>query len=216
MRNQLKRWYPILLAVIAAAISLAVLPRLPESMPVHWDLQGNANGWMPRAIGAFVTPALIVVMWGMFRVIPNIDPRGENYAKFASAYDLTVASALTLLFATHLIVIATALGYELPIRRIVPVFVGLAFLIVGNVMPRARSNFMFGIRTPWTLSSERVWASTHRLAGYAMTAAGLGMVIAGLVFPAAITAEVMLVVLGAALVCPAAYSYFIWRRETPK
>lgn len=216
MRSQLKRWYPILLTVIAAAISLAVLPRLPERMPVHWDLQGNANGWMPRAVGAFFTPAMIVVMWGVFRAIPNIDPRRENYAKFASAYDLTVAAVLALLFATHLIVIATALGYQLPIRRIVPVFVGLTFLVVGNVMPRARSNFMFGIRTPWTLSSERVWASTHRLAGYTMMAAGLGMVIAGLVLPAGITAEVMIVVVVAAVIGPAAYSYFIWRRETRK
>jgi uncharacterized membrane protein len=213
MRSKLNRWYPVLLVLIAAAISLSVLPRLPERMPVHWDFQGNANGWMPRALGAFFAPVLIVVMWGILSALPSIDPRRENYSKFKSTYDTTVAAVLSLLFATHLIVLAIALGYQLPVRRIISVLVGLSFLVVGNVLPRARSNFMFGIRTPWTLSSERVWASTHRLAGYTMTAAGLGMIIAGLVLPVGISPEAMLVVVAGAILGPAAYSYFIWRRE---
>jgi uncharacterized membrane protein len=43
--------------------------------------------------------------------------------------------------------------------------VGLLFIVLGNLMPRFRSNFFFGIRTPWTLSSEQMWMKTHRLGG---------------------------------------------------
>lgn len=216
MRSQLTRWYPVALAVVAAAVSLAVLPQLPEPMAVHWDLQGNPNGWMPRATAAFLTPVMLLAVWGLLRAVPGLDPRRENYDKFSSAYDTVVAAVLALLFVGHLMVLAIALGYHVPAARIVPVLLGVMFLVVGNVMPRARSNFTFGIRTPWTLSSERVWASTHRLAGYAMAAGGLAMIAAGLFLRADLSVLVVAGAIAAALLGPAVCSYFIWRRETQK
>ena len=42
-----RRWYPVGLAIVGAAASLAVYRRLPETMAVHWDIDSNPNGWMP-------------------------------------------------------------------------------------------------------------------------------------------------------------------------
>ena len=38
------------------------------------------------------------------------------------------------------------------------------FAALGNVLGKVKRNFYVGIRTPWTIASERVWISTHRLA----------------------------------------------------
>ena len=208
-----RRWYPVGLALVGAAASLAVYRRLPETMAVHWDIDGNPNGWMPRAFGAFFGPVFILVLWQIMRVLPRIDPREPNYARFGDAYDTIVAAVLLLLLATHGIVLAVALGYQVAVSRLVPALVGVLFVVIGNVMPRMRPNWWFGVRTPWTLSSDRVWARTHRLAGFSMTAAGLVMIASAFVLPARLGLPVLIAATVAATIGPAVYSYLTWKRE---
>jgi uncharacterized membrane protein len=211
--HSLKRWYPLALALLGIAISLVVFDRLPTQMAVHWDLGGTPNGWMPRSLGAFVTPILLLLMWGVMRAAPRIDPRRQNYEKFTVAYDIAVAATLTLLFATHLLVLALGLGYHVSLARVVPASLGLLFVLVGNVMPLARSNFMFGVRTPWTLSNDRVWARTHRLAGYTMTGAGVAIIAAAALLSPTITHVAIIAAVIVALGVPVVYSYITWKRE---
>jgi uncharacterized membrane protein len=211
--RSLKRWYPIVLALVGVGASVAVYPRLPESMAVHWDIDGNPNGWMPRAFGAFFVPVFLLVLWQLMRILPRIDPREPNYARFGEAYDTIIAATLLLLLATHGIVLADALGYHVPIARLVPALVGALFVVIGNVMPRMRPNWWFGVRTPWTLSNDGVWARTHRLAGFSMTGGGIVMIVAALALPSRFEGPVMLAAAVAALIGPAGYSYLTWRRE---
>jgi len=211
--RSVKHWYPLALALVGIAISLAVLDRLPAQMATHWDLEGTPNGWMPRSIGAFVLPMLLVVIWGVMRAAPIVDPRRQNYEKFTVAYDVAVATTLTLLFATHLMVLALALGYHLSVARLVAAALGVLFVIVGNVMPLVRSNFMLGVRTPWTLSNDRVWARTHRLAGYTMTAAGITIIATAALLSVSNIHTVIIATIALALGAPVVYSYFTWKRE---
>ena len=208
-----KRWYPLLLALLGVAASLAVYRRLPETMAVHWDIDGNPNGWMPRAFGAFFGPVLLLVLWQLMRVLPRLDPREPNYARFGDAYDTIVAATLLLVLATHGIVLAVALGHPVAVSRLVPALVGALFVVIGNVMPRMRPNWWFGVRTPWTLSNDRVWARTHRLAGFSMTAAGLVMIASALLLPARLGLPVLIAAVVAATIGPAVYSYLTWKRE---
>jgi uncharacterized membrane protein len=214
MNDYIKRWYPAALVLAACAASLAVFNRLPDPMAVHWDLAGNANGWMPRSVGAFITPMIMIVAWFSLRVAPLLDPRRANYEKFTAAYELTVATLLVLVLVIHLVVLAIALGYNVPVQRLAPALLGVAFLVIGNVIPRARSNFMFGIRTPWTLSNDRVWARTHRLAGYTMTLAGAVMLLSAALLSPDLLGAVVVGAIVTALVAPAVYSYLTFRRET--
>jgi len=49
----------------------------------------------------------------------------------------------------------------------------LFFALLGNVLGRVRRNFWIGVRTPWTLASERVWNDTHRVAGKLFVLSGI-------------------------------------------
>jgi len=49
----------------------------------------------------------------------------------------------------------------------------MLFAVMGNVMGKVRRNFFIGIKTPWTLASERVWNATHRFAAKTFVAGGL-------------------------------------------
>lgn len=203
----------MVLAFVGVLASLAVYRRLPDSMAVHWNLAGNPNGWMPRPFGAFFLPVFLLVLWQFMRVVPRIDPRQPTDARSAMAYETIVAAVLLLLFATHGIVLGEALGYHVPVARLVPALVGALFVVIGSVMPRMTPNGWSGVRTPRTLSNDRVWVRTHRLARLSMTAAGVVMIAAALALPSRVGGLVMLAATVAGIVGPVVYSYLTWRRE---
>lgn len=62
-------------------------------------------------------------------------------------------------------IVVTALGYEISVNRLLMFAIGVLLVVIGNWLPKIRSNFMFGVRTPWTLTSDRTWCRTHRAAG---------------------------------------------------
>jgi uncharacterized membrane protein len=47
------------------------------------------------------------------------------------------------------------------------------FFYCGVLCERAKRNWFIGIRTPWTLSSDRVWEKTHRVGGKLFKIAGV-------------------------------------------
>ena len=51
--------------------------------------------------------------------------------------------------------------------------IGLLIYYAGILTENARPNWFIGVRTPWTLSSEKVWNKTNRLAGKLFKAAGI-------------------------------------------
>jgi uncharacterized membrane protein len=206
-------WYSLAVVVLAAVLSALAYPRMAERVPVHWGLTGDADRWGTRFEGAVLLPLLMLLAWAVLRVLPRIDPRAPNYAKMQPTYDFMINATLTLLLAVHAMVLAAGLGYGVPVGRLTPVLIGALFVTLGNVLPRARPNWLFGIRTPWTLSNDRVWERTHRVGGYAMTAAGI-VVLVGAALPGAWPFAVFVVAAAVAAIGPIVYSYHAWRQET--
>jgi immunity protein, SdpI family len=211
--RRLSTWYSALVVAAAVAMSAAAYPRLPGSVPVHWGISGEPDRWGSRFDGAVLFPFIMFGAWLLLRFLPRIDPRAPNYEKMQSAYDFMVNAVLTLLLVVHGMILATGLGYAVPVGRITPVLIGALFVTLGNVLPRARPNWWFGIRTPWTLSSDRVWTRTHRVGGYAMTAAGI-VILAGVALPGVWPFAVFIVASAVAAIFPIIYSYIVWREET--
>ena len=197
----------------ALAFSVAVWGRLPERMPVHWGLNGEVDRYGSRTQAAFFFPALMLLVWLLMRFLPRIDPRRANYAKFGDTYDLLVNSFVTLFAVMHVALLGAALGWPVSMERVVPALIGLQFIILGNALPRARPNWWFGIRTPWTLSSDRVWTRTHRVGGYLLAGAGV-VLLAGAAVPGPWTFALGIAAAIAAGFGSLVYSYFAWKQES--
>ena len=207
----MRRWYPLILLVLAGAASLAAWSALPASMAVHWDLNGNASGWIPRSAGAALLPAMIALLWAALRAAgARVAPANGS----AAMQERLSAGLLVMLFATHLMVLAVNLGVRIPMERAPLLIVGALFIVIGRALPLATVGSALGLRTPWTLSSARVWMRTHLLAGQVMTACGAAMLVAAVVLPADLAMPVMVAAIVVAAVAPAAYSWLTWTRES--
>ena len=211
----MRKWYPWLLVGLTFGFSAAMYSKLPAEIPSHWDQHGQVNGYLPRATGVWMLPVMLLAMAILLPRLPAIDPRRANYEKFRPSYDLVVDAVITLIAVLHGAMLGAGAGWPVSMARLTPLMAGMMLVIIGNVMPRARPNWMFGIRTPWTLTNDRVWERTHRLGGLLFVLAGLLLVVSALFVPAA---TVVLIIGGVAIaaVVPIVYSYFAWRQETSR
>ncbi len=210
----MRRWLPASFIAGAWLFSISVYSRLPDRVAVHWNMSGEPNRFASRLEGAFLLPAVMVALYLILQWYPSRDPRAANIAKFRRAYDTIVAATIAFLGVVHALALGQSLGWRVDITTVVLVCAGAMFVLFGNLLPLARSNFIFGIRTPWTLSSEQVWARAHRVGGYAMVAAGLlTMVSAFFARPGGVVVALASMMLAGMI--PVVYSYLLWSRDRP-
>ena len=201
----------VALIVAAFALSLAVYPLLPESMPVHWNLHGSADGFEPKVFGAFTMPVMMIVLALVFALLPRISPRGYEIDARSRAFRAITLSSVGLMLAIHAVVLLSAAGMNIAIPRALPVLLGALFAIVGNYLGKLGRNFFIGIRTPWTLADDDVWFRTHRFGGKLFVVAGIISMFGCLPAADRGLAFVIGVVIAAALVS-IVYSYVIYRQ----
>jgi uncharacterized membrane protein len=214
MRLTLKsEFLPLLFVLASWGLVIAFWPQLPDPMPTHWGIDGKPDDWMPKTWGALVGPVVSLFVYLVLTLSPFIDPRSRNWAAFGDIYPVikTGVSAL-MLFITYLALsAAVSPDQAMPTSRLL-VGIGLLFVVLGNYLPKVRSNFFVGIRTPWTLSSDEVWVRTHRLAGKLMVVMGIALMGSAWLPPSWAFGVVIASALGLTVVT-FVYSYWLYRRQ---
>ncbi len=197
------------------AVSAWAWPQIPANaqIPIHWGPDGQVDGYGPKWVGLLGLPAVALAVVGLLAVIPRFEPRRANLERSSTAY---VAIALTVVgfFAVlHLVAVMAALGSDINTTTIALAGTGVLFVVMGNFMGKTRSNWFFGIRTPWTLSSDRSWTQTHRLGGWLFVAIGIGVLIATLALGPVVALWIMVGGLAVSVIGLFAYSYVVWRDD---
>jgi uncharacterized membrane protein len=206
------RWFGLVIAALAVALSVWAYPRLPATVATHWSLRGTPDGFSSRGWAVAIGPLMIVAITVLFNVLPKLDPRRENYATFLSSYWLIANAVIVFLLVAHAMILATGLGYSVRIDRLMPFGVGLLFIFLGNYLTRVEPNWFVGIRTPWTLSSNTVWRKTHRTGGGLMVIGG-AVLAAGAFLPHGAFLPLLVTTLVIVAGIPIVMSYVLWRRE---
>lgn len=208
--------------LLTAGIALTTWNALPEtgSLPVHWGPDGQADRFAEKSEAwayLLILPGTVLLAGLLLTLVPSIDPRKNNIETGRRAYLATWLGVMALLTFLQGGIAVGMLGtegdtvYANTMVRLVIAACGALFIVIGNYLPKTRSSFMFGIRTPWTLSSDIAWEKTHRLAGPLFMAAGaLGMAGAFLFSGIWLALQLSVLVVSAALIA-AIYSYFAWR-----
>lgn len=204
-----KRELPQLL-ILAAMFAVGVLrwSTAPQRMPMHWNLRGEVDRFGGRLEGLFFLPLVALLLYGLLLALPRLDPHGANYNSFAGAYH-----ALRLVLLLFMGLMHGALlwgGARMP--SLMGLLVGVLLTVLGLLLPRLGTNWFAGIRTPWTLSSQLSWEKTHRLAGRLFVAAGLVMLVVSQLDGTWLW-RLMAPVIGAAVLLPVLYSYWVWRED---
>jgi uncharacterized membrane protein len=205
-----KRFFMLAGLVTAATSGAALLAyaRLPARIPTHWNLDGAADAFGPRA-AIFSFSALMLAFTVLWAVLARVSPQRYGVARFGPTWWRCGLLVVALLGYAQTMLLWRLLGGPLGMDRALGGGLAILAVLLGNVLGKVKRNFWLGVRTPWTLASERVWYATHRLAGKTMVLGGL-LALAGLAAGAPARFATLCVV-GAALL-PAAWSLVYYKR----
>jgi uncharacterized membrane protein len=204
-----------LVVSIMLAISAWTWNQIPDTqmIPVHYGIDGLADRYSGKLEGLLAIPLTGAGLTVLFALIPRIDPRSDNLMRSNKAYFMTGMSAIVLLLSIHSAILLQVLGWQINVATVGAVGVSLLLAVIGNYLSKVRSNFSFGIRTPWTLSSEQSWHKTHRLGGRLLFFLGISGAIAALA--SANQLSLLLILCGAVSITVflVIYSYLVWRDD---
>jgi uncharacterized membrane protein len=204
----------VLLMVIAATIvGIALWNRLPDPMASHWGANDQVNGYISKFWGVFLMPLITLGMFLLFILIPNIDPLKANIAKFRDVFNLFITLVVAFMVYIYLLTLRWNLGYtDFGISKAMLPAMGFLFFFVGYMLRKAKRNFFIGIRTPWTLSSDRVWDETHRLGSVLFMISG-ALAFVGSFFGGMTAFWFLFAPLIVSTLVTLVYSYLLYQRE---
>ncbi|MBN1377526.1 SdpI family protein [Candidatus Woesearchaeota archaeon] len=201
----------ILLILISFISAVYLYPRMPGQMASHWNAQGQVDGYMPKFWGLFLLPLIILGLFLLFLLIPKIDPLKGNIKKFRRYYDLFILFMVIFMLYIYFLIILWNFNVLFDMNRLLIPAMGLLFFYAGVLTENAKMNWFVGIRTPWTLSSEKVWNKTNRLGGKLFKIAAL-IAFLGFFFPDYSVLLIMIPVLSL-VIFAVLYSFFEYKKE---
>ena len=199
-----------LLLLLPMLAGLVLWNRLPDQLPIHWNAAGEIDGWSSKAVGVFGLPGLILVIHWICILGTHADPKRRNQSGKLKQLLIWFCPVLSVLLSV--VTLGTAMGGYFPIERILPVFVGVLFVIIGNYLPKCRQNYAIGIRLSWALDSEENWNATHRIAGFVSVIGGV-LLLLSVFLPVGWIVGMFLAVLLAVILVPTVYSYCYYRKH---
>lgn len=213
MSNRTTLIVGVALLAISFLVAIILYPQMPNPMASHWDADGQVNGYISTFWGLFLMPLLMTGLFTLLMAIPNIDPLKANIAQFRGIYNVFILLFTGYMLYIYALTLAWNLGYDnFDMTKAILPAMGLLFIFLGVLMGKAKRNFFIGIRTPWTLSSDTVWAKTHSLGSKLFIAAGILTLLAIPLGENGIWLFLGLILIAA--IIPIVYSYVLWKRET--
>jgi uncharacterized membrane protein len=200
--------FEILLIAAALAATALAYPHLPSSIPIHWNLRFQPDGYGSPAQLYLLGPGLMSGMMLLTWLLPLLSPKNFQIERFRTTYNQLMLIAFCFFLYLFAAVLWTALGHPLDMGRVIMGGLCLFWFFMGNLMGKVRRNFYSGFRTPWALASERVWNATHRFGAKTMAAGGvigLALTLPGLLLYAAL-------VLALSMLAPAIFSFTYYKQ----
>jgi len=197
----------ILLPVL---VGLLLWNKLPDTVPMHWGVDGKPNGWGSPAMAVFLLPCILLVIHWIGVAITTNDSgnRNQNKKVFGLIFWICPVISITVSGSIYAIV----MEQELSVMRLMPLLLGASFVVIGNLMPKFRRNRTIGIKVKWALENEENWNATHRVGGKVWVAGGL-LLMLGVCLPENAMSWIIVPGLLVVACMPAVYSYIYYRKQ---
>lgn len=186
-----------------------------DRIPIHWNLQGEVDGYAGKWEGLMFVPLVSLGMAVLLIVLPKIDPGSANFENFARSWRIMRLAIIGFLLILQVTIIWAATNHPVNMNVVMPLSLGFLFVVLGNYMSKLRPNWTVGVRTPWTLSSRLSWTMTHRYASWQFTLAGVAFASIAIVqnawYAGAVIAGFLVSVIWLIF-----YSYLVWRSDPDK
>lgn len=219
-----------IVSFVPIIVTSFVLQFFPEQVPMHYDLNGNIDRWGNRT-EKLLFPMVILglaLFWTLFiryyekkAVKATNDKERQEAEANAKVLGIVGLSMAVMESIMHFVFLYTAyieanIGAsraEVDTTKILCLALGLFLVVIGNFMPKAKSNGVVGFRTTWSMHNDTTWSKSNRFAAKAIMAAGLLTMVTTLFVDGNMSIVMMLIYIVIAAIVSVAYSKKVYDAE---
>lgn len=172
--NKWKLLVTTLIALIPMLVGVILWDRLPDTVATHFNVSNEPDGWSSKWFAVFGLPGMLAGLHLFCLAITSADPKHKNIGKKPIGILFWIIPCVSLVACT--LTYAISLGVRVNIGCVITLLLGVLFVVLGNQLPRARLNYTFGVRLPWTLHDEQNWNRTSRFAGWCLALGGVVLI----------------------------------------
>jgi uncharacterized membrane protein len=206
-------FYVLVLIGIPFIYAAYLYPSLPEIIPTHFNIKGEADGFGGKGsiyLGPIIMGVASLFTYFLLANIKKVDP------KRAQQIDDTLFQKFgffTVLFLTALsmVILYTTTHQGISIEKLLFPIMGLAFAGMGLYMPKMKQNYFAGFKLPWTLDNEDNWNATHKIAGKVWLYGGIVQFFAGMAFSSVTSFVIFFIDMIVMVLVPTIYSYRMFK-----
>ncbi len=198
----------ILMTLGLCAYVIPAYLNAPATIPIHWNAAGKIDGYGSKST-MLVWPTMPLFALLLLVGLPWLSPKNFRIDTFRETFNYIMVVVACLFGYMGIVIAYATINPHWELTK--PLFSGLMLFIglLGNFMGKVQRNFYVGIRTPWTLASDKVWVATHRLGARLMTFGGFACAISLWVGVPVIAGFTIFMVL---ILYPVLYSLILYKK----
>ena len=183
MKKKMVVFYSLMF--LPLVVVLIALQFLPEQIPAHYDMNNQVTRWGSK-YETLIFPVITVLfgyfMLAMAKLSSKQEENGSNNKNVCivtGIVSLALFNAMTVYFLyADFNSIENLSSIALDLNQLVFGLLGVAMIILGNIMPKLRMNSVVGLRSVWSMKNETTWKKgqrfgTGRLRMYRACSSGL-------------------------------------------
>lgn len=176
MHPQQKRLLILTCLVSLSPILLGLLfaPSLPDSMAIHWGINGEPDNYAPKALVLYGIPVLMAALQAVCCVMSDKNIKGSTVPKAVKIYEWIIPVLSVVLYC---ITIAFSLGADLDIRKLVCFIVGVIFIVTGNYAPKSAASYKNSTVRRLYTHHPNLYRRYLRVTGYTLVLLGAAMMV---------------------------------------
>lgn len=193
-----------IVTVLPMAVGAVLWDKLPELMPTHWGVDGNADQFSSKGFAVFGIPLILLAIHLFACLVTSLDKRGREQSGAILSVVMLIVPLMSL--CVNGVIYASSLGAVIDVPVFIVLTMGVLFVLIGNYLPKCKQNRVIGVRIKWTLESEDNWYATHRFTGRLWVLGGL-LAFVSAILPTVAKIAVFFTVVALLGVAPIVYSW---------
>ncbi len=208
--NKVKVIITSVIILLPMLFGIIMWKQLPDILTTHFGSSGEANGFSGKGFVVFGMPIIFLALHFITLLFISLD-RGQ-LQQTAKALNIVFWMMPAISIFANTVIYSAALDKSFNLPMLIPMLLGVSFILMGNYMPKIKQNSTLGIKVTWALRNEENWNKTHRLGGKVMVIGGFIMMLSAFL-PIEATVGVLIAVISIFAIFPIIYSYLIYRRD---
>lgn len=204
-----------------------------DKVAMHYDISGNVDRYGSKYEN-FILPVSIIVItifWLIFiwhyekKAKSAVQEKEREEAKSNAKVLYFVAGGMTVMFGImqcfflygNLVQDRDNLNYlPFDINVVINVLLGILLIVMGNYLPKTKLNSTVGVRTPWSMKNDIVWAKSNRFGGMAGVFSGALIILQALLIKGIASTMLTVGIIALFAIISTIYSYYIYKNLETK